>query len=92
MANGYQENLSIDRIDPNGNYEPSNCRWADANVQANNKRNNHRINYTAETLTLAQWAEKRNIPYQTLWLRLYRYGWSVEEALTIPIGGKRKKK
>lgn len=57
MANGYSDSLTLDRIDVNGNYEPSNCRWATMKEQNNNKRNNRNITYKGETHTLAQWIE-----------------------------------
>jgi hypothetical protein len=80
LKNGYHGGLTIDRIDNNGNYEPSNCRWVDLIVQANNKRTNRRIEYQGETKTLAQWAREFHIDYGKLWLRLKR-GWDFEVAL-----------
>lgn len=56
MNNGYEKGLTIDRIDVNGNYEPSNCRWATMEEQCNNKRNNHIITINDETHTLTEWA------------------------------------
>ena len=53
LANGYSDSLSIDRIDCNKDYCPENCRWATAEVQANNVRSNHNITFRGETLTLA---------------------------------------
>ena len=84
MKNGYQENLSIERINVNGNYEPSNCKWITLKEQANNKRNSHFITYKGETKTLAQWAFKYDIKYTTLIQRI-RNGWDIEKALTTPI-------
>lgn len=88
LENGYAENLTIDRIDNNGNYCPANCRWVDIKTQANNKRNNHFITYNGKTLTLAQWARELGLKYNTLNERL-RKGWSVEKAFTHPFGGKK---
>lgn len=66
MANGYNENLTLDRMDNNGNYEPSNCRWTTPKTQNNNKRNNHYVLYNGEKLTIAQVAEKTGLPYTTV--------------------------
>lgn len=83
ISNGYKDNLTIDRIDVNGNYEPLNCRWVDMKVQSNNKRNNHYISFNNEIHTISQWADLHNIRETTLCERLKR-GWSMEEALTTP--------
>lgn len=83
MQNGYDENLSIDRINNNGNYEPSNCRWVDRKVQANNTRSNHFFTYNNKTKTITQWCEFFNISKGTFYSRLKR-GWSIEKALTTP--------
>lgn len=84
IENGYNDNLTIDRIDNNGNYEPSNCRWVDIKTQANNKRNNHLITYNNETHTLAEWGRITNINPITINKRL-SIGWSINKALTTPV-------
>ena len=73
--------MTIDRIDPNGNYEPSNCRWVSYKVQANNKTNNRIIEFDGQSHTLAEWSDITGITVSTLWARLKR-GWSVEDTLT----------
>lgn len=68
--NGYNDELTIDRINVNGDYEPDNCQWATWKEQANNKRTNHIITHEGMSQTLAQWAEEKNIPYKTLASRI----------------------
>lgn len=85
MANGYTEELTIDRIDVNGNYEPSNCKWSSYKEQANNKTNNRQIEFNGESHTLGEWSAIKGIKLATIWNRL-KCGWSVEEALTRKVG------
>lgn len=137
IENGFNPSLSIDRIDPFGDYCPQNCRWVDIETQSNNKRKSVILELNGEKKTLTQWCkiysvcpntikarlkrgyslydalngnvtrkkpkrdehleylEKRaisaGIDYSTVWSRIYKYGWSEEEALSLAPGEKRKK-
>ncbi len=83
ISNGYAEDLTIDRVDINGDYEPSNCRWVTMKEQSNNKRNNHLIEYNGKVKTVSQWADEIGIDKNVLYKRLIG-GWSVQKAFTTP--------
>jgi hypothetical protein len=85
MANGYSDDLTIDRINNDGNYEPSNCRWTTQEVQANNTSNNVIIKYNNEEHTISEWAKIYNIEYYNLYNRIINLGWSIDKALNTPI-------
>jgi len=72
MENGYAESLSIDRIDPYGNYEPSNCRWATIQEQANNKKNTIYVEVDGSTYTLTELSNLYGIRRETLEMRYIR--------------------
>lgn len=83
--NGYKDGLTLDRINNNGNYEPQNCQWVTRISQNNNRRNNVYLEYDGKKMSLAEWARETGINQYALWGRISR-GWSVEDALTIPLG------
>jgi hypothetical protein len=89
MKYGYSEELSIDRVDNDKGYCKENCRWSTVAQQCINKRNTVHLQYNGNTRTQAQWAEETGIHQTTIASRL-KLGWTVEEALTTPPGGKRK--
>lgn len=80
MNNGYQDNLTIDRIDNNKGYSPINCRWTTRKEQARNTRRNRLITIDGETKCLAEWCEVFNLNYHTVKRRLYR-GWKIKKSI-----------
>ena len=91
MQNGYTDELTIDRIDVNGNYEPSICRFATNKQQMNNKTDNHFLTYNGETHTIAEWSEITGIKRETIRVRISKLHWSTDDALTKPARLRRTK-
>lgn len=92
-ANGYDENAkkgecTIDRINVNGNYEPSNCRWVAMKIQNLNKRNNKILSLNGESHTISEWEKITGIGNHLIAKRL-KLGWSIEKTLTTPIKTKK---
>ena len=83
MSHGYADNLTIDRINNDGNYEPSNCRWTTVYEQNKNRSCSLLVTYKGKTKTIMEWIKtlKLDIPYITINKRLLTYGYSVEDVL-----------
>lgn len=91
MGENWKLGLTIERKNNKKGYYKENCKWATSKEQNRNSRNNRLETYKGKTQCLAAWAEEYDIIYNTLWDRLYRYGWSIEKALTTPVRKKRNK-
>ena len=86
VPKGYQ----IDRINNDGNYCKSNCRWVTPKQNSRNTRKNRLITFNGETRCLAAWAEKIGINTNTLHARIGRLNWPIKKALTTPVKKRRR--
>lgn len=75
---------TLERVDYNKDYTPSNVIWADAKTQARNKINNVVCTFRGKTQTLIEWSEELKLPYSRLRIRLNVLGWTVDRAFTTP--------
>lgn len=80
-ANGYRNNLTIDRIDNDKGYEPFNCRWTTMQTQGTNKSNNVLIEINGEEKTISEWSRIAGIDPRTMGIRINRLGWTGEKLL-----------
>jgi hypothetical protein len=83
ISNGYSDDLTIERIDVNGNYDPSNCKWITQKEQARNKRNNHRVEIDGNNLIITDWAKLSPVTATTIYQRL-KDGCDVKSAIMTP--------
>ena len=83
VSAGYQDNLTIDRIDVNKGYFPENCRWVTPDEQMNNMTKNHMISYHGKRLSMSQWAKEFGLTYGAMNHRIQR-GWSMERIENTP--------
>lgn len=82
MGSSYEDHLTLERINVNGNYCKENCKWATWAEQRKNKQNTRKISFMGKILTLGDWSKETGIKRTTLRMRLDKYGYSVEKTLT----------
>lgn len=91
IKNGYADGLTIERIDVNKGYEPSNCKWITRKEQARNKTNNVMIEIDGTSKCLPEWCEEYGMNYYTVYQRIKKLGWEPKKALTTPLKKPNKK-
>jgi len=84
-SNGYKEELTIERINVNGNYCPENCTWIPIEKQARNRRTTYWVNYMGKRMSLAEACKIADLPYKQVFWRMV-HGWNFEKAITVRMG------
>ncbi len=90
MIKGWKPGLTIERIDNKLGYYPGNCEWIIKAKQQRNKQNSLYVTYKEKHRLFIELCEEHNMPYYVVYGRYYRYGWTLKEALTTPVGKRRK--
>lgn len=85
LSHGYNDTLTIDRIDNSKGYSPENCRWTTPKEQSNNTRMCHYVVYKGQRMTISQWCDKLNLDYNMIKQRIGHYHWSAEKAFETPV-------
>lgn len=83
---------TLERKDVNGNYEPSNCRWATKKEQSINRRSNRMLTFRGETMTMMEWSRRVGLSPNVVSHRLNKYGWPVDRALSTPLAPRNTRK
>lgn len=84
IDNGYQEGLSIERINNNDDYKPTNCKWIKRSEQAQNRRRNYSVTINGVTKNLTEWCIEYGVDYGLVHNRCHKLHWDFEKALTTP--------
>ena len=87
-----QEDYTVERIDVDGDYCPSNCTWIPLGEQARNRRTNVIIEYNGEKHILVEWCEILNLNYNLIHNRIHKLGWSFEQAISTPLDKSKRNK
>jgi hypothetical protein len=82
FSHGYKEGLSLDRINNEKGYSPNNCRWVSWKEQCNNRKSNIPIEYNGKTQNLKSWCDELGLNYHLIYQRIFRDGYTFEQAIT----------